>query len=219
MTGINDSAPVPSGTDMHAAAVWAWRGNDEAVVDYVAGRIPADRSSKIAIAGGRTPGPILERLKTRALPWNRARFLPTDERLVHPTHPDSNYGALSRALDGTPALIEPLQDADAKDDFDLVWLGMAEDGKIASLFTTSDTEVKGGASIIRTRPVAGSSHVPYQRQTLSLDTICRARDLILVIRGLQKRRVVEDALAGVSDLAVSRLFRATRMPVRIFWCR
>ncbi|MFD2500324.1 6-phosphogluconolactonase [Rhizorhabdus histidinilytica] len=199
-------------------AIWSWRGDDAAVADYVAAHIRSDRPSTIAVAGGHTPGPILGRLRRRALPWNRACFVPTDERLVPPAHPDSNYGMLSRALDDTPALIGRLGETNPASGFDLVWLGMGEDGKIASLFTTQDAMRPGCDTVIRTRPAAASRHAAHERASLSLDAICRARDVILVIRGRQKRRLVESALSGKDDLAVSRLFSAMPFPVRIFWC-
>lgn len=201
------------------AAIWAWRGDDEAVADHVAARIRADRPTTIAIAGGHTPRPILDRLRHRALPWHRTHFVPTDERLVSPAHPDSNYGMLSRALDGTPALVGRLGETDPSRGFDLVWLGMGADGKIASLFTADDTAAGDEGAVVRTRPAPGSCHVPHERTSLSLEAICAARETILVIRGDRKRELVEDALLGPGDLAVSRLFAAARRPVRIFWCR
>ncbi|KQX22585.1 MULTISPECIES: 6-phosphogluconolactonase [unclassified Sphingomonas] len=211
----SEPLPAPGGH----AAIWAWRGDDAAVADHVAAHIRPDYSATIAIAGGHTPRPILDRLKRRSLPWHRAHFLPTDERLVPVTHPDSNYGMLSRALDATPALVDRLDGIDLSGTLDLVWLGMAEDGKVASLFTPEDTAMTGSDAVVRTRPASTSSHVPHERCSLSLAAICRAREVILVIRGERKRRLVEQSIDGKGDLAISRLFAAIPSPIRIFWCR
>jgi 6-phosphogluconolactonase len=209
------SYPAPSAGP--GKAIWSWRGDDEAVADYVASYVRPDRASAIAVAGGHTPRPILDRLRRRTLPWHRSCFVPTDERLVPPSHPDSNYGMLSRALDDTSALVGRLGETDPAFGFDLVWLGMADDGKIASLFTPQDTMRAPDDSVIHTRPAANSRHVQHDRVSLSLGAICRARDLILVIRGQRKRDLVEAVLAGKGDLAVSRLFAHSPLPVRIFW--
>jgi 6-phosphogluconolactonase len=204
------------------APVWSWRGDDRAVADHVARHVPLDRASFLAFAGGSTPKPILDRLRDYSLPWHRATIVPTDERLVAPTHWASNYGMLSRALDRTPAWISPLDEIALPERFDLVWLGMAEDGKIASLFSSADVERRptqpaADPKLVRTRPADRSGHVAVDRLSLSLDAIADAGEIILVIRGHRKRALAERAAEGAVDIPLTHLFAAARSPVRIFW--
>lgn len=197
-----------------ASIVWAWRGDDQAVADFISTRIRPDRQFRAAIAGGRTPRPILERLAQRSLAWNRVTIVPTDERLVHECFDASNYGMLSRALDHTGASVERL--GSGVGPLDLVWLGMAPDGKIASLFNARDAEM-AGAQVVRTEPPAGSDHVPHSRLSLSMSAMVATPEIILVIRGKEKRSVIEAAIDGRADLAVTKLLLAARSPVTIFW--
>lgn len=205
-------APAVPGT--RAPVVWAWRGDDQAVADFVSARIRPDRPFRAAVAGGRTPRPILARLAERSLAWNRVTVVPTDERLVHECFDVSNYGMLSRALDHTGANVERLGPDVGR--LDLVWLGMASDGKVASLFDARDAGATA-SRVVRTEPPAGSDHVPHSRLSLSVPAMAAASEIILVIRGGQKRSVVEAAIDGQADLAVGKLLLAARSPVTIFW--
>ncbi|MDB5687251.1 MAG: hypothetical protein JWR77_1840 [Rhizorhabdus sp.] len=199
-----------------AAAIWDLRGDDRAVVDYVAAHIVRTQPSTIAVAGGETPRPILDMLRDRPLPWHRVTLTPTDERLVAPSDPASNYGMLSRALDRTPALIAPLA-RDAVPRFDLVWLGMAADGKIASLFSSADVGKDPAETIVHTRPAPNSGHVQCARVSLSLPVLASAKDIILVIRGHEKKRFLECILRGERDAPIGHLLRKAQTPVMIFW--
>lgn len=194
--------------------VWAWRGDDRAVADFVASRIRPDRPFRAAIAGGFTPRPILRLLATRQLAWNRVTIQPTDERLVHECFDASNYGMLSRALDRTGASVERLGDGSGS--LDLLWLGMSVDGKIASLFDAADARC-GDADVLRTAPPAGSAHVPHPRLSLSVPAMARAAETILVIRGGAKRALVEAAAAGDPRLPLTHLLERLERPLTLFW--
>lgn len=194
--------------------VWAFRGHDRAVADFVAARICPDRSFSAAVAGGHTPRSILPELASRKLAWNRVRIIPTDERLVHECCDASNYGMLSRALDHTGATIERLGPGAGK--LDLLWLGMAEDGKIASLFTAADAS-HDAADVVRTEPPVNSGHVAHPRLSLSVPAMAEAKEIILVIRGAAKRRLVERAVAGDMRLPLTHLLHRAERPVTVFW--
>jgi 6-phosphogluconolactonase len=196
-----------------ASIVWAWRGDDAAVVDFLAARIRPDCAFRAAIAGGTTPRPILYRLAARPLAWNRVTVFPTDERLVHECFDASNYGMLSRALDHTGASVERLGPATPA--ADLVWLGMAADGKIASLFDADDARRPG--EIVRTEPPAGALHAPHHRLSMSIAALACAPEIILVVRGAEKRRLVEAAADGDMTLPLAHLLHRTARPLTVFW--
>ena len=57
--------------------------------------------ARIVLAGGSTPVPVYERIASRGrgnLDWNRFWFFTSDERVVPPDHPDSNFGNISKVL-------------------------------------------------------------------------------------------------------------------------
>lgn len=206
--------PKPKAPARAVSLVWHWRGDDQAVVDFIAARIRPERPFHAAVAGGMTPWPILERLADQPLAWSRVTVHPTDERLVHESFDASNYGMLSRALDRSGATVEPL--APGIGPIDLLWLGMAADGKIASLFDADDAR-RDGPEVVRTEPPAGSGHAPYPRLSLTVPAMARAAETILVIRGQAKRAAVEAAVAGDRRLPLSHLLDRSERPVTVFW--
>jgi 6-phosphogluconolactonase len=184
------------------------------------------RASLVA-TGGRSPGPVFDRLAaSSAVDWPRVVVTLSDERCVDPDDPASNAGVVrERLLTGRaakahllPLWPEPAAAAlAALQPFDVVMLGMGEDGHIASLIP-GDPGLEGGLTTSDlTRPVpAGLGKPPVPRITLSLSALRNARATFLLIAGEAKRGVVERALAG-EDLPVGRLISQSKAPIRILW--
>ena len=183
------------------------------------------RASLVA-TGGRSPGPVFDRLAAMPMDWARVTITLSDERCVDADHPDANQHAVRERLlqaEAAPARFLPLwpmPDPIRLSDqlpFDAVMLGMGEDGHVASLIpgdpglddamTTSD---------LTRRVPAGLGNPPLARITLTLRALLNARAIFLLIAGPAKREVIERALAG-EDLPVSRLIAQSTAPVRIFW--
>jgi 6-phosphogluconolactonase len=161
--------------------------------------------------------------------WSRVEFFFVDERAVPPDHPDSNYASERAALlDHLPG-VQPHQihrmpadaaDLDAaaraheaelreafgiRDDrppaFDLIWLGMGEDGHTASLFPGSK-----GLDVTDRWVIANWAPGPATwRMTLTFPVLNAAREAMFVVLGADKAPAVRAIRAGRTDLPAARV--------------
>jgi 6-phosphogluconolactonase len=179
--------------------------------------------ASIALAGGRTPRRVYELLAEHyrdSVPWQSVHCCWSDERCVPPDHPDSNYRLAHETLlsrvpvwqekihrmrgEADPqaeaarysARLEELfadQLGDGPIAFDVMLLGMGDDGHTASLFP--DTGAVG-----RTEPClaidAPQGKPPGWRLSLSLPVINAARLVCIGVAGEGKAAVLRAVLAG-----------------------
>ncbi len=190
------------------------------VTDAIARVMQPGRRVLAAFPGGATPAPVFAMLPREPWAWDRVTILPTDERDVAEDHPLSNIGALRRALGNLGADLRPLAAAEALPfPLDLAWLGMGEDGHVASLFPGPDLEAAFAtdARLVRVRPDPLPEGAPVTRTSLSARALADARVLLLAIRGAAKRAVLEEA-AATATRPVGRLFAMVSGPVLVHWC-
>jgi len=191
----------------------------------------------LAATGGRSPGPVYDRLAATGLDWSRVEVTLTDERFVPPTSPESNERLVRARLltghagaasfvplwsdaaspDAAAALAEPA--VAALTPFDVVLLGMGEDGHVASLIPGSPALEAGmdpESQRLCLGVPAGVGSPPVARITLTLAALSQARSILILISGATKRQVIQQAAAG-ADLPVRALLVQDRVPVRVFW--
>jgi 6-phosphogluconolactonase len=175
---------------------------------------------RIVLAGGATPRALYRTLASAGaaeLDWQRVEFFFGDERCVPPDHADSNYRLAHETL-FTPLKIDPNRVArmvgEASDPdtaarryeaiirdrcstpapvvpaFDLVLLGLGEDGHTASLFPHAPALEE------RVRLVVGSvaPREPRQRVTLTLPAINSAGTVVFLVSGAAKAPAVRAVL-------------------------
>lgn len=196
---------------------WAGDGSVAAVADHVQRVIAGKPDPVIAVPGGSTPLAIFDELARRGLDWAGVTLMLTDDRQVPLDHPASNQAKLEGAFSETEANIVPLAAGMSVPPLDLCWLGMGADGHIASLFPRMQAEVIDGAAVIRTTPEPLPPEAPFPRLSMNMAALRAAKDIILVVRGNDKKAVLDDALAGCNDLPVARLMQASANPVTIYW--
>lgn len=194
---------------------------DEAVAAWLHARLSARLAAgpgpvTITVPGGSTPVPILERLLAADLPWERLVIWPNDDRLVAEDHPASNTGKLRALMGPAGAEVVTLSAMEAVPDFALAWLGMGEDGHIASLFPNTDPRADDPRRIVRLTPDPLPPEAPFDRISLTIPALLSSDELAFVIRGAAKRAVFDAAAAGGSDLPVARLLAAAGQPVTCF---
>jgi 6-phosphogluconolactonase len=207
----------------------------DALADAAAAAIEAQLSQGLAArgraslvaTGGRSPGPVYDRLCDADIDWAHVAVTLSDERQVDASSPNSNARPLrERLLKGRAAQAQFLPLTDYAEGvlrklmpFDAVMLGVGEDGHIASLIPGSPVMAMGmdpdGATLIAESP-QGFGSPPVARITLTLAALLQSRAIFLLIAGEAKRQVIAQAEAG-ADLPVRAILHQDRTPVRIFW--
>lgn len=190
----------------------------------LAERAPDGERVTLAAAGGGTPGPILERLGAQALPWERVRVTPTDDRCVADDHPARNAAMLRARLAQAAAAgaeVAALEDApDAAPD--IVLLGFGGDQHVASIFPAGEgmAAARGGDApvTLMTTPEPLPPEAPFARVTLSLPALFGARRILIAAAGPDKRRAFEAARdANPPETPLAAVLAQTETPVDVYW--
>jgi 6-phosphogluconolactonase len=201
------------------------------------GAVAKRGSASLVVSGGSTPKPLFEALAQRPLPWNKITVTLADERWVDLSSKDSNEGMLRETLlrgAASQATFVPLKNtaesadegremchetlADMSDPFDLVILGMGEDGHTASLFpgvsgpALDSNSLELCAAIVP--PVA-----PHERMTLTARALLNSRKIVLHIVGEKKQQVYHEALkpGSADEFPIRVVLHQDRVSVDVYW--
>ena len=171
-----------------------------------------------ALAGGNTPRRVYELLATEPFKtqvgWSKTHLFFGDERCVPPEHPDSNYAMVNEALISKvpiPAnnVHRIIGEGNANENslayedqlrtyfaglawprFDLVLLGMGEDGHTASLFPNSAALKEKSRWVLPTR----NEQLGQDRITLTVPVFNHARRLMFLVTGQKKAQRLKEVL-------------------------
>lgn len=159
----------------------------------------------LVLAGGTTPRRVYEMLAVSNADWAHWHIYFGDERCLPATDPERNSLMAAQAwLDRSaiprhqifpiPAEQGPQAAAAAYSaslqrlgNFDLVLLGLGEDGHTASLFPGHPFEVDNAAAIA----VFDAPKPPPERVSLSASRLAKTRQLIFLVTGAGKRTAVD----------------------------
>lgn len=188
----------------------------ERALAYVAGAeaeaLAARGAFHIVLAGGGTPETVYKALAEQDHDWPRWRVWYGDERCRPPEHDARNSRLAERAwlnrvalprtnLCPMPAELGAQAGAEAYarqlagvGPFDLVLLGLGEDGHTASLFPGHDWGE--GADAGDVLAVFGAPKPPPERVTLSARRLSEARRVLFLVSGAGKRDAVAAWRAG-----------------------
>jgi 6-phosphogluconolactonase len=193
--------------------------------------------ASIAVSGGNTPRPLFELLSQRRLPWQQINVTLADERWVDTHSADSNELMLRETLlrnEAAKAQFIPLKNsahtafegqAECQKalscivgPFDLIILGMGDDGHTASLFP----EVSGVALDINNSDLCVAIqpvNAPHERMSLSASAILNSHKILLHIVGDNKWRVYQAATASGStdEMPVRVVLHQQCVPVEVYW--
>ena len=211
----------------------------DVALDLVRQALPRHGPFSLALSGGTTPGPLYERLNELSVEWGQGLVMPVGERWVPLDHADSNEAMIRRTLlrgeaakVGFVGLWSAANDveqaavvadkalAQHRAPFDLVVAGMGEDGHTASLLPGAPgLEAAIHPYNIRSVVALAPPNAPYLRLTMTRARLLKARRVLLLIGGPDKRRIIEAAMRTPDERRwpVSILFAPGSPPVDVIW--
>jgi 6-phosphogluconolactonase len=172
----------------------------------------------VALSGGSTPVKLYKELSGTDLKWDKTHIFIVDERFVPFDHSDSNYRMINETLLSNINIpkhnIHPVPIEKGSSDesarsyegdllsffnlssggipvFDLVLLGLGDDGHTASLFP-------GSSALTEKDHLAVSATSPdksrHERITITFPVINSSRNVVFLVTGSNKAEVVKDVL-------------------------
>lgn len=190
------------------------------VVSKIKAAITNQDRCTIALSGGSTPKALYQALAQENLPWEKMHIFWGDERYVSPNHPDSNQ-CMARETwlnhikipqenihpiptsGGSPAVdaqnyAGELQKFFGVSDgeipvFDIILLGMGDDGHTASLFPYTE------ALQVRDRLVTVGNKDGQPRITFTVPLINQALCVIFIVAGANKKEALTQVFAPNPD--------------------
>ncbi len=193
------------------------------VIRITNGAISSRGKCAIALSGGTTPQLLYDKLGSKAFSgqvnWGAVHFFVSDERCVPLNDKDSNFGNAQREFlskigvpaenlhpvknpDKAPAKAALAYEKEIKEffqltdgefpKFDLILLGMGPDGHCASLFpNTKALEEKQRICVENL-----VEKLQVTRITFSIPTINHARNVMFMVQGPEKSKVLKEVLVG-----------------------
>ena len=211
----------------------------EKIVEAIKGRLREQERFVLGLSGGRTPGPLLAALSKEELEWERVDVHLVDERWTSLGSEASNEKmvrgifmqnqAAAASLVGLPDRDLSTREAVRSHHrriggerlrFDLIILGMGEDGHVASLFPGDpDSEL---ALARKNREIYCATRAPSgcrDRVSLTYEGILDSGSLCLlstgdVKRNLYSRKVSQDRS---NWLPVHYLIQQREVPLNVYW--
>lgn len=180
----------------------------------------------VALSGGSTPKAIFERLSSppynREIPWSKVHLFWSDERAVSPESDESNYHmAMQAGLKNLPIPKEQIHRMCAEvnieenarsyemtmkrelkgNPFDLIMLGMGEDGHTASLFP-------GTQGLEEDERLVTPNFIPDKnswRMSLTFPCLNTAHATVFYVLGASKRGMLQKVLQSGNQFPAQRV--------------
>lgn len=202
------------------AAAVAQRGA-ECIAAEARAAIAARGRFVFAVSGGQTPWLMLRRLAAQELPWAAVHLFQIDERIAPAGSAERNLTHIGESLLAAVPQVHmhamPVEAADpaaaarayeaalgvlAGDPpvLDLVHLGLGTDGHTASLVPGDAALAVTDAEVALTAPYNGR-----RRMTLTYPALNRARRLLWLVTGSEKREMLARLLAADTTIPAGRV--------------
>jgi len=186
----------------------------------------------VALSGGKTPGTFYNKLSgEKAFPWGNTHVFMVDERFVPYESDENNYHMINRTLSRhvniSPKNVHPILTSEISPEtaaeryeediisycrtvrarlprFDLILLGIGEDGHTASLFP-------GTPSLKETSHLAVSVYPPDpskpERITLTFPVINNTQHIIFMAEGANKSKIIKEVIEDKNHMLPASMVR------------
>lgn len=194
--------------------------------------------ASIAVSGGSTPKGFFKVLSAMPLDWPKITITLADERWVDIADDASNTRLVHESLlqgQASKAKFFHLKQGDNLDvatlselnnaaeklllPFDVLILGMGEDGHTASLFPCSDEIEQGLAESAEPLLKVVPKTAPHDRISFSLNSLAKSKQVILHICGQNKQAVLEQALENDNSkqMPIRAFLHAPEFTTEVYW--
>ena len=176
----------------------------QSIYEALKNNIDNNGSVSFVVSGGSSPVKIFNDLSKSDLDWSKVSVTLVDDRVVSSEHSDSNEKLLKENLfinNASAAKFISLK-SDSEEvmninrPFDIMLLGMGEDGHFASLFpelvdNSNYFDLSANPEIIFTEPMGNPCH---KRVSMNLSMIMKSKKIILLVSSSAKSILVDQAL-------------------------
>ena len=214
--------------DLACAVASSW-------LDEIAAANRTGKPHFVALSGGRITlkffAAVIEQSKARNISLSNVHFCWADERCVPPDDKESSFAAaaehffrpLSIAPDKIHRILGELpperaaqlavqdiqktvsRNAAGQPMFDIVFLGMGDDGHVASLFPEEPEAARLNPAIYRA--ISNSPKPPPNRITLGYDAIAAAKNVWVLASGAGKEAVLRESLSPDGKTPLARVLK------------
>jgi 6-phosphogluconolactonase len=229
---------IPFATADELAQTVASKWLDEIETNNSAGKMYG-----VALSGGRITrnffAATVEQAKIRKISFERVHFFWADERCVPPTDSESNFKLANELLfaplnvsenqihrirgEISPAEAVKIAESELRaivtteqnhyPALDLIFLGMGEDGHIASLFPNASAEILNCHAPFLF--VENSPKPPPKRVSLSCAAIAAAKNVWVLASGAGKEAALRESLSATGETPLARVIQS-RFSTKIF---
>lgn len=248
MAGIGENfeaAPreILAGVRVYPTPAEVARAAARLFVDYAWQAIAKDGQFFVALSGGSTPQALFGLLASDEfrgqVDWAKVQIFWGDERVVPPTHPNSNYGMarrellvrvpipegnvhrmeaekpnIGRAAHEYEEVLRKYLDLDDRGfpRFHLIFLGMGPDGHTASLFPGPRLTQQTSRWVSTPMVAKLNAH----RMTLTLPVLNAAHRVLFLVVGAEKAETLRVVLEGKADPPLPAQMVQPREGLRLF---
>ena len=211
-----------------------------AVCEHLEQAIKDRGRANLAVSGGRTPTALFHLLAEKTIDWSKVNVVLADERWVKTSSKDSNeklvretllqshaaqanFISLKQDEELSPEVLErteaQIREAGAFP-FDVLTLGLGEDGHTASLFPCSaeiyDVMAPHNEHLLRQ---VSPQTAPYDRVTFTLAALLQSKKVFLHVVGSSKLDVLKQAEAGENpmEMPIRALLQDSELDMEIYW--